>query len=456
MGKAAFGKYLLIFLMIAVFLVISRNVIITGNITGEQTVFNLGVLQADPINYNDTKYAAVVPLINERIQYGVGMATSPSLFQNLKMNPVLGDDSNFESTLKEMKTSDTNIIFMGSSTKLMNLTENETGGTIIVSPDGLLSFYDMGIPVFFLRDHFLTPAIVMADSMLDYNITKVGIIYVNTPIFKEKDFSGPEYSSIFSKVVGEISFIETYYTENGSGADRILNLINSTGTEAIAFLGYGTFTDDFSLLLAKIKNDSKYDSDVKLFSIGWGSSERVFDFSEQFQDLLIVETDYLPEKLWERILETPYFLKSEDGTYNSTEPIHHVENPKEINLDLVKDVPNDFKARPGFLEKEGESHPYPFTIEAYIFVEIFRSLVEKCGNNNLECMKTSLLDDVFETAVGRTRFRNDGVIMRPYLLKKIPGKEEIQKDMRGFITLKRYVLSDIDNTISSYGLDISV
>lgn len=427
MPKIEYVKYTLVFLIILISIVISRNLIVTGNITGEQTIYKMGILKVTDKIFLER---------NDRIEYGTNLALSPSLFESFRIENIIRDNSNFNSSFEDFRNSDAKAIFAVNVRDAFKVFEMGNYEMLIFSLSSSFSFSEPRDSLFFLRDFFLIPVLIMADSMRDYEVKKLGIVYVKSPIKRSDifDYSDEIYNSIFNKIVGEIVFTSTFYVENKSNPAEIINLINSTEPEAIAFLGYGTFYEEFSELLSEIKSNTT--GDMKIYSIGWGSKDRVYDFSETFHDVFIIETDYFPEKFWRGILQNPTGYQG---------GVTHLENPENIHLDLGNEIilPEGF-GDIDFYPRTGRS--YPYTVEGYIFVEILKNLIEICGDD-ITCMKEKIHENKFDTVIGKVKFRKNGVVIRPYLLKKI------NKDLEGFITLKRYTLNDIEKIISDYNLD---
>ena len=429
MPKMNYIKYTIVFLIILISIVISRNLIITGDIAGVQTIYRIGILNAS----NEHLFP-----INDKVGYGINLASSPSFFESFSIETIVRDNSNFNSSFENFRNSDVKAVFVVDGYDILKILEMKNNEMLIFSPSWVFSFSELEDSVFFLIDHLLMSALVMADSMHNYGVKKTGVVYVKSPLKVNNsdswDYSDEIFNSIFNKIVGEISFITTYYVENKSNSTEILNLINSTGPEAIAFLGHGTTYEEFSELLSEIKSNTM--GDMKIFSIGYGSKMRVYDFSETFHDVFIIEIDYLPEKFWRGMLQDPF---------DSPTSVRHFENPENIHLDLGDEIflPENFGSI-GFYQSTGKS--YPFTVEGYIFVEIFKSLLYICGDD-INCIKGKIHENTFDTVIGKLKFRKNGVVIRPYLLNKI------NKNVRGSTTLKRYTLNDIENIISNYNLD---
>jgi len=399
MPKINYIKYILVFLIILISIVISRNLIFTGNIAGVQTIYKIGILKST----NETNF-----LKNDDMEYGINLALSPSLFESFRIENIVKNNSNFNSSFEDFKNSDVKAVFIVDGYDIFKVLEMGNSEMMIFSPSWVFSFYEPGDSVFFLIDDFLMPALVMADSMRNYGVKKTGIVYVKSP-FKLNNSDSWDYSdeilkSIFNKTVGEIAFSTTYYVENKSNSTEILNLIDSTEPGAIAFLGYGTFYEEFSELLSEIKGSTT--RDIKIYSIGLGSKHRVYDFSETFYDVFIIETDYLTERFWRNILQNP-IDKSVDVT--------HFENPENIHLDLGDEIlPENFGSI-YFYQITGKS--YPFTIEGYIFAEISKSLVDICGDD-INCIKLNIYENTFDTVIGKVKFNSP-----------VPG--EVKNPLRG-------------------------
>lgn len=402
---------------------------ITGNIAGVQTIYKMGVMKS--VNENSF-------FRNDNVEYGVNLASSPLLFESFRIETIVKNNSNLNSSFEDFRNSDVNAVFVVDEHDMFKILEMKNNEMLIFSPSWVFSFSELEDSVFFLVDHLLMPVLVMADSMHNYGVKKTGLVYVKSPLKVNNsdswDYSDEIFNSIFENIIGEISFKTTYYVENKSNSTEILNLINSTGPEAIAFLGHGTTYEEFSELLSEIKSNTI--GDMKIFSIGYGSKMRVYDFSETFHDVFIIEIDYLPEKFWRGILQNPF---------DNPTSVIHFENPENIHLDLGNEIflPENFGSI-GFQRSTGKS--YPFTVEGYIFVEIFKSLLYICGDD-INCIKGKIHENTFDTVIGKLKFRKNGIVIRPYLLNKI------NKNVRGSTTLKRYTLNDIENIISNYNLD---
>lgn len=442
MKNVNYKTYIGIFLIIFISLVISRNLIVTGTITGEQPVIKIGLLKADDTNCLPSlriNCSQVFPLINDRVEYGIKLAAPTSFFDNYRLELISDNDSDIDSSIRYFSDSDAKAIFIMNAFRKPEVKGNEM---LTFYTSSVFSFSNPEDNVFAFQDRFLIPILIIADAMHNDGIDKIGVVYVKSP-FELGDISNFDYSdeisnSVFNKTIGGIAFTSTYYTENRSNITEIINLINSTRPEAIAFLGYGTYYSEFSELLSEISNMEDIEN-LKIFSTGWGTKgRRSFDSPEtfKFQDVFTVEIDSLPEALWR------YFLQNTTSTLNFVK----FENPDDIHLDILGNEiisSGDFGSI-DFYESSGRS--YPYTVEGYIFVEIFKSLLDMCGDD-MNCIKASIHENTFDTAIGKVKFGENGVIIRPYLLRKI------DESFEGRMILKRYTLSDIEDIINNYNLD---
>lgn len=442
-----YRKYIGVFLIILLAIVVSRNLIITGNIMGEQTIIKIGLLNADstycPLEYQ-IDCALVYSKLNDDTWHGISLA-SFSFSDRFHIETIFNNDSDLNSSINHFIDSDVKAIYIVDMLKVLEISNSEI---LISYPGNMFSFSEPDGYMFALQDQFLIPMLIMADVMNNYGVNKTGIVYVKSPLKLDNnafDYSNEFSNHIFNRAVDEIAFNTTYYTENRSNITEIINLINSTKPEAIAFLGYGTYYNEFSELLSELSN-IEYIKNVNMFSIGMGSRKsmpyNISDFFENFKDFFIVKNDYIPEKIWRRWKESP----AQDLVLTSRTTAIHIENKEDIHLDMVEDEMflSENYVTPYISRNQQVS--YPYTVEGYAFIEIFRDLLGMCGDDT-NCIKENIYGNAFYTILGKVRFRKNGSIIRPYLLKRV------DESLVGITIVKRYTLSDIENMFNIYNLD---
>lgn len=361
-----------------------RNLIITGNITGVQKTVKIGFLKSSFYSF-----------ASNRTLNGLSIASSPPFLGKYRFEISIRNDTDLNSSVNYFVNRGIKILFAISEKKkiieIMNMTEKKK--ILMFSPSGRFSFIKRSNYTFFLRDFFLTPNILLAYAAInEFNIKNAGIIYMMEP---EADYDGSTnvFAKAFSSMGGSILFKTTYYVENKSNETEILNLVNSTKPEAVVFLGHGTTYEDFFELMPKVRSVNET---MKIFSFGLGSKGDYMGYTEVpsiLNGIIFVEHVYYEPK-------TPIGV-----------PIRN----------------------------------YPFLVGAYSSMEILKGLLDICGDDTT-CLQEKLHNETFDTVIGKVKFRENGVIIRPYLLYEI-------KEGKG-VSLKEYTLDDIEKIANDYGLNL--
>ncbi len=444
MGRAnKYSKYLLLIFLMCVLLLLARNLIITGSITGSTAgsgvTVTVGVLDANStVCPESLKWSCseIQARMKNRFQSGTDFASN--FFDDINIEILLGDEKDIDSMISNFKEAGVKAMFDPS---LVSIPEEMKGSGIPLfhMAIGISPFSSHNESVFSLQDNFFFPMIVIADSLRKNNVSNVGLIYVKSALEAGEenfDYSDKILNMVFENIVGNVMFNITH--EIGTtNITQTINIINSERPEAIVFGGFGTYYSEFSDLLFEI-SEEEYAKNLTIYSLKLGSRLYVYDFPmylENFKSVYTVEIDPLPENFWRVIF-------------------HHTPTPKDpirVNTNDIESIHLDS----GENEKIGlpttlnsaftKVVHYPFTTEGYIFAEILRDSFKICDGKT-ECMKEMIHNKTFSTAIGKIKFRKNGYVIRPYFVTKV----DINK--RGGIKVKRYTLGDMENIISKYNL----
>ena len=417
----------ILIISILILFVSATNIILTGNILGVRETINVGFLGS-----HDNMAASYR---SDQALYGIQMALENSNFWGGEfiINIIKNENEDLMTNLNYFKEKNVKAIFVADISDLFSISEFANNNRFPVFyaylQPRLENSSELGKYMFALSDYFSFPAILLADAANNLGLKNIGVVYMKDK-FDLNDDTREIFSQSFKKISGEnISFDAIYYLDNKTGADEIINLISSTNSEAIVLLGHGACNDDNNNLLSKIKEKNP---DLKILSLGKYKYMRGF-----FDDVLLVGKDYLPEIHWKGMLSENFLYAA--VRFENANSIHIEENIKDN--DALK-----------YLYRQNKS--YPFIVEGYIFVEIMKNLISLCSDDT-ECMRRVIHENTFDTCLGKVRFTENGIIMRPYLLKRIKNEKEEKSFIvqENTVIIKRYNLADLERIKNDYGLE---
>lgn len=368
---------IIVIIIIMIAFVLSRNLIITGTITGEQKTIKIGLLKP-----NDTSYS----IRSDQIISGLNMSLLSSPFDRFRLETMIRNNTDLNSSINDFINAGTKAIFVVKTDNVLKISETVNENKILLFfLSGALSFHELGKYTFSLRDFFLIPTIILADAVNDLNIKRVGVVYIKSPLGEVKDDSTGIFNVTFTKMSGNVLFKTTYYVENKSNATEILNLINLTDPEAIVFLGHGTVYEELTDLLSEIRN---YNNTIKIFSLGVSTMYDISSgvVSDVLEGVVTIEDDHTIKK-----------------------PFYYI--------------------RPIIYNTE---------IDTYVSVEILKNLLNTCGEDT-NCMQEKLHENTFDTTLGDAGFTKNGIMIRPYFLYELRQGQKYYLKVYSFNDIEKIV-----------------